>query len=358
MSANAGRDNGRPARQGWQQLRGHGFSPVNGPMNTLLQLLRRFKAPLFMALAVSVVLSAVAAATLVLLGDWWRERGAGEPLPTRLALTVLTVASVLALWLLWHQAFALAKQRLIQHELQRAVRERLELEVAQRTTQLTALALHLETAHEDERARLARDLHDELGALLTSAKLDVARIKARLGASAPEAQERLAHLVGTLNEVIALKRSITEDLRPSSLAQLGLTATLEIQAREFAERSGLVVHTDVLPVSLTPAAELIVFRLVQEAITNITKHARAKQVWVTVAPQGQRVSVSVRDDGVGFDPLVPLSASHGLIGMRFRIEAEGGTLALQSSAGNGTLIQVSLPALAAAAGSALSPAGG
>lgn len=103
------------------------------------------------------------------------------------------------------------------------------------------------------------------------------------------------------------------------------------------------MHTDLLPVSLTPAAELIVFRLVQEAITNITKHAQAQHVWVTVAPQGQRVSVSVRDDGVGFDPLVPLNASHGLIGMRFRIEAEGGTLVLQSKAGPGTLIQVSLP---------------
>ena len=339
MSAGAEHGSTPSAPTRWQPARGQQISPMNG----FVRLLKRFSAPLTMALAVAVVLSAVAAGALVLLGDWWRAHGAGRSLSTQVALAVLAVASVLAMWLLWQQAFALAKQRLIQQELQRAVRERLELEVAQRTTQLTALAQHLETAHEDERARLARDLHDELGALLTSAKLDVARIKARLGASAPEAQERLAHLVGTLNEVIALKRSITEDLRPSSLAHLGLSATLEIQAREFAERSGLGVHTDVLPVSLTPAAELIVFRLVQEAITNITKHAQARHVWVTVAPQGQRVAVSVRDDGVGFNPLVPLSASHGLIGMRFRIEAEGGTLALQSSAGNGTLIQVSLP---------------
>ena len=339
MSAGAEHGSNPSAPSRWQPAHGQQISP----MNRIVRLFKRFSAPLTMAIAVAVVLSAVAAGALVLLDDWWRARGAGGSLPTRLALAVLGVASVLSLWLLWQQAFALAKQRLIQQELQRAVRERLELEVAQRTTQLTTLAVHLETAHEDERARLARDLHDELGALLTSAKLDAARIKARLGGTAPEAQERLAHLVVTLNEVIAHKRSITEDLRPSALAHLGLTATLEIQAREFAERSGLGVHTDVLPVSLTPATELIVFRLVQEAITNITKHAQARNVWVTVAPQGQRVLVSVRDDGVGFDPLVPLSASHGLIGMRFRIEAEGGTLALQSSAGKGTLIQVSLP---------------
>jgi signal transduction histidine kinase len=115
------------------------------------------------------------------------------------------------------QTAALRSQQL---ELKRSVqaeRDRLEAEVGQRTAQLTDLTRHLLTAREDERNRLARDLHDELGALLTSAKLDAARVRSRLAGSAPEALERLSHLVETLNSSIALGRRII-DLRPSTRA--------------------------------------------------------------------------------------------------------------------------------------------
>ena len=117
-----------------------------------------------------------------------------------------------------------------------AERDRLEVEVIQRTAQLTELTQHIQTAREDERHRLARNLHDDLGALLTSAKLDAARIKSRISTAAPEALELLAHLVGTLNSGIALGRRIIEDLRPSALSNLGLAATLEILAREFTRK--------------------------------------------------------------------------------------------------------------------------
>ena len=159
---------------------------------------------------------------------------------------------------------------------QLATNERLEAEVAERTTQLTELTYHLQMAREDERARLARDLHDELGALLTSAKLDAARIRARLAGSAPEALERLAHLTQTLDGVIALKRRITEDLRPSSLDHLGLAVTLEILARECGERLGVAVHLELEPVRLAPDAALVAYRVVQEAVTNISKYAEAR----------------------------------------------------------------------------------
>ncbi len=108
----------------------------------------------------------------------------------------------------------------MQQELLQAERERLEREVLRRTAELTELAQHLQTAREDERARLARDLHDELGALLTAAKLDVARIRPKLQQAMPEVLPRIAHLVETLNAGIALKRRIIEDLRPSTLDQL------------------------------------------------------------------------------------------------------------------------------------------
>ena len=132
---------------------------------------------------------------------------------SRIGIAALSGIVLLALFMYLRQRMALTLQ---QQELQRALqaeRDRLEVEVKQRTAQLTELTHHLQTAREDERNRLARNLHDELGALLTSAKLDAARIKSRLAGSAPEALERLAHLVDTLNSSIALGRRIIEDLR-------------------------------------------------------------------------------------------------------------------------------------------------
>ena len=124
--------------------------------------------------------------------------------------------------------------------------------------------------------------------------------------------------------------------------------TLEIAAREFAERSGIVVHCALEPVRLGETADLVVYRLVQEAITNITKYARARNVWLTLCDRGDHVEVSVRDDGVGFDPQSQRPSAHGLVGMRYRAEAEHGTLTVVSAPGRGTLIRVSLPQAAPA----------
>lgn len=261
----------------------------------------------------------------------------------RIGVAVLSAISLLALFMVLRQPFALERRQQEQRRLVQAERDRLEIEVKHRMAQLTELTHHLQTAREDERHRLARDLHDELGALLTSAKLDAARIKSRLAGTAPEALELLAHLVGTLNSGIALGRRIIEDLRPSALSNLGLVATLEILAREFAEHSGVEVHCALEPVELEATAELMVYRLVQEAITNITKYAKASHVWVSLATRDGQVEVSVRDDGVGFDTTVPPSSAYGLVGMRFRVEAQGGTLVVVSAPGQGTLIQVKLP---------------
>ena len=262
---------------------------------------------------------------------------------SRIGMAALSAISLFALFLYLRQTFALKTQQQVQQRLVQAERDRLEIEVAHRTAQLTELTHHLLTAREDERNRLARNLHDELGALLTSAKLDAARIRSRLGHTAPEALERLTHLVDTLNSSIALGRRIIEDLRPSTLSNLGLVATLEILVREFAERSGVEAHCELSPVKLEATAELVVYRLVQEAITNITKYANARHVWVGLGERDGRVDVSVRDDGVGFDTGAKASSAYGLVGMRFRVEAEGGTLAVVSALGQGTSIQVTLP---------------
>jgi signal transduction histidine kinase len=213
-------------------------------------------------------------------------------LMSRIGMAALCAVGLLGIFLYLRQNAALKKR---EHDLQGIVQarnDRLEVEVAQRTAQLTELTHHLLTAREDERNRLARNLHDDLGALLTSAKLDAARIKSRLAAKVPEALALLAHLVETLNSSIALGRRIIEDLRPSALSNLGLVATLEILAREFEEQSGVQVHCALTPVNLQPSAELMVYRLVQEAITNIAKYANAKNVWVTLGAQQFRCGMT------------------------------------------------------------------
>ncbi|WP_394787262.1 CHASE3 domain-containing protein [Rhodoferax sp.] len=263
---------------------------------------------------------------------------------SRIGVAALSLISLLALFMYLRQSFLLREQEIALQAMLKQERDRLEVEVVQRTVQLTELAHHLQTAREDERSRLARNLHDDLGSLLTSAKLDAARIKSRLSGTAPETLELLAHLVSTLNSGIALGRRIIEDLRPSALSNLGLVATLEILSREFAEQTGVEVHCTLAPVELQPNAELMIYRLVQEAITNITKYAKAQQVWLTLTVHDGQVDVSVRDDGVGFNTQTKPVSAYGLVGMRYRVEAEGGILTLVSAPGQGTLIQAKLPA--------------
>lgn len=263
---------------------------------------------------------------------------------SRLGINLLAALALIALAVVVRKTRALDRARTEHAEALAAERDSLEQDVARRTAELTELARHLETAREDERSRVARDLHDELGALLTATKLDAARLKRTLGAMSPEAEDRLKQLNATVDQGIALKRRIIEDLRPSSLKNLGLVAALEIQAREFAQRSELTVHTALQPVTLSDSAQLTVYRLVQESLTNIAKYAKAREVTVRMAPQGDdRVRVSVVDDGVGFDPKASRRSAHGLLGMRYRIEAEGGTMAVESGPGRGTALHATLP---------------
>jgi len=268
----------------------------------------------------------------------------------RLGVAVLSVASLAALFLCLRRGLALEEQReRDKQERQRLVQiehERLEVEVARRTEQLVKLALHIETAREEERARLARDLHDELGSLLTSAKLDAARIRTRVTGAAPEALEPLMQLVSKLNSGIALKQDIIENLRPSALANLGLATTLDILASDFAKRSGVQVQCALSPVRLGANAELVVYRVVQEAITNVSKYARASQLTLGLSAVDGQVELTVQDDGIGFDTATATDSAYGLLGMRVRVEAENGTLTVASWPKRGTLIRVRLPELA------------
>ena len=262
---------------------------------------------------------------------------------SRIGIATVTAIGLLAFYMYLRQTQAVQTVNLREQELLERERDRLEGLVRDRTATLSELANHLQQVREEERGHLARELHDELGALLTAAKLDVARLKSKIDATAPDVAERLKHLTETLNSGIALKRRIIEDLRPSSLSNLGLTAALEILTREYAERAGIDVETSLEPVQLPDAAQLTVYRMVQEALTNIGKYAKASKVLVSVHGYPTHVAVQVRDDGVGFDPGSVRPTSHGLAGMRHRVEAAGGRLTLTSRPGNGTLLSAVLP---------------
>jgi signal transduction histidine kinase len=262
---------------------------------------------------------------------------------SRIGIATVTMAGLLAFYLYLRQTTALKlageqQQKVLQQE-----RDLLERQVRERTATLAELATHLQQVREEERGHLARELHDELGALLTAAKLDVARLKSRLSTQPPEIGQRLQHLTESLNSGIALKRRIIEDLRPSSLSNLGLTASLEILAREFSERSGVEITPSLEQVDLDESRQLTVYRLVQESLTNVGKYAEAKQVEISVRNYDNHVEVEIRDDGKGFDVAQARPSTHGLAGMRHRVEAAGGRLTVSSTPGRGTRISAVLP---------------
>lgn len=262
---------------------------------------------------------------------------------SRIGIALVAMIGLLAFYMYLLQSNALRAAGQREQESLKRERDQLERQVRERTESLAALATHLQQVREEERGHLARELHDELGSLLTAAKLDVARLKSRQASASPEAAERLQHLTDTLNSGIALSRRIIEDLRPSSLSHLGLVASLEILAQEFGERAGLTITTDLEAVELGGAAQLTIYRLLQESLTNIGKYAQAQHVTISLQNFDGYISVEVKDDGKGFDTTQARLSSHGLIGMRHRVEASGGRLTVTSRIGGGTCISAVLP---------------
>lgn len=262
----------------------------------------------------------------------------------RIGIALVALAALIAFYLYLRQSYALRLVDQRQQEALQKERNALEDLVRERTASLAELATHLQQVRESERGFLARELHDELGSLLTAAKLDVARLKSRLSDS-PDAAQRLMHLNDLLNSGIALKRRIIEDLRPSSLSNLGLIASLEILGREFAERTNVEIEMVLEPVTLAEDDQLTVYRMVQESLTNISKYAQASEANIVMKNFGKHVIVEVIDNGQGFDADRSRPTSHGLSGMRHRVEAAKGSLTVDSKPGQGTRLVARLPSL-------------
>ena len=250
---------------------------------------------------------------------------------------VLLLSLVIAVGLYWYWG------RLKQLDLETHSRQQLlETVVAQKTSELRTLAGYLQTAREDEKSHLARELHDELGGLMTAAKLTLARMRIKLAGDA-EMLERIEQVGNHLSAGIALKRRIVEDLRPSTLSALGLKIALDSLCSETGRSLGFAITTAIAEVHLSPDAELGVYRIVQEALTNIGKYAEASHISIELRETPEEVLLDIQDNGNGFDLATLEPGQHGLAGMRFRVESLSGTMTMQSAPGEGVRIAVRFP---------------
>lgn len=265
------------------------------------------------------------------------------------AMTGSTIALLLVVW-------GLLRREIRQRDGKRrellAERARLEAEVGRRTAELSELSTHLQTVREEEKTRLARDIHDELGGVLVAAKMDVAWAAERLRErdADADAAAKLGRALESLDAGVALKRRIIEELRPSLLDNLGLGPAIEWLAHQTCDRAGIALATDTPADAppLPPHVAIALYRVVQEALTNILKHAKATRVELELVQAADGVALVIGDDGIG----MPAEAqsdklSHGIIGMRQRIRTLGGEFAIHSTIGRGTMIEVHVPLPAA-----------
>ncbi len=225
--------------------------------------------------------------------------------------------------------------------------DNLESMVATRTTQLSVLSRHLITVSEKEKAMLARELHDEMGANLTAISMDLVTVSEALKDGQPELAAMLSRARKALIGAVELKRRIVEDLRPSLLDNLGLSAALHSYVEEFASISGVdcetLVDGDVDAAS--PMHAIAVFRIVQESLNNVGKYAQARHVIVQLSREGDSLLLQVIDNGVGIDvDAISKPKSHGLLGMRERALLLGGSLSVgRGINGLGTCVDALIP---------------
>ncbi len=264
----------------------------------------------------------------------------------RLGMQMMTGFTVALLLVVWFLARRDAQQR--EGRRHSAVQDahRLEALVGERTAELSELSNYLQSAREDEKAKLARDIHDELGGILVSAKMDVSWVEERLRASDPESAAKLERTLQVLDDGVQIKRRIIEDLRPTLLDNLGLSAAMEWQVQEICERAGLecAVATPKDDSPIAPQVGIALYRILQEALTNIVKYARAHSVSVDLGLTAETVTLLIEDDGIGIPPNAQSNLlSHGIAGMRQRVRALNGEFAIARKPEGGTTIEVNIP---------------
>ncbi len=216
--------------------------------------------------------------------------------------------------------------------------------MAMQREQFQALAERLRRAREEERTRVSRDLHDQIGQILTAIKLDLTWITRRLPKANGEFHDRLKGTIGLINDGVRSVRRICTGLRPGILDDLGLAAAIEWQANEFASRSGIQcdVTLPTADVALDGDQATEFFRIFQECLTNVMRHAEATSVRATLGEEGSDLVLVVADNGKGFSES-EVSNSLGFLGMKERAQVCGGSLQIASSPGHGAIVTLRVP---------------
>jgi len=228
----------------------------------------------------------------------------------------------------------------------RDVTQRVEAEEALKRSreELREFAVASNSVREQEKSRIARELHDELGQTLTALKIDLGWLRERLG-SQPEMSVKLASMQGLLDATVASARRISADLRPLMLDDLGLVAACEWLVQGFRTRTGITCELEIEgDLDLADPHGTAIFRALQESLTNVAKHSKARHVQVRLRRSAGTVWLVVRDNGAGFETAGPRKReSYGLMGIRERAYLLGGTFSLESAPGEGTTVELQFP---------------
>jgi len=230
-------------------------------------------------------------------------------------------------------------------------RKLMETELRRSREQLRSLSAHLQQIREEERIRIARELHDELGQALTSLKMDLEEIFSELAPEQQGAIRRAQAMRALLDGTVRSVRRIATELRPLMLDDLGLVSTVEWLAHDFSERTGIVVTLDLPGPELVVGADLstALFRVLQESLTNVARHAGASRVEVMLEQSDCEIRLHVRDNGKGIDLAAGgRNRTFGLIGMRERASILGGQVLIEGQPGVGTSVVMIVPVLRAA----------
>jgi PAS domain S-box-containing protein len=216
--------------------------------------------------------------------------------------------------------------------------------------ELRLLLGRLDSIREEEKTRIARDLHDEMGQLLTALRMDLEALEEGLGdlpaeGTIPALLDRAVAAAELAGQTIRAMQRVAASLRPVALDRLGLGPALRQEGRAFQERTGVAcqVQLGAEPVSLGPELDTALFRIAQEALTNVARHAGASRVSVTLERLGGNILLGVEDDGRGLDPAGPPPRALGIVGMRERAERLGGELLLEARPQGGTVVRARLP---------------
>ncbi len=225
-------------------------------------------------------------------------------------------------------------------------RKKAEEELNQSREQLRVLLAHQQSVREEERTRISREIHDELGQSLTALKIDLSWLAKRLSKDQEVLVEKAIEMTRQIDLNIQTVKRISAELRPGLLDDLGLTAALEWQAEEFEQRQGIRCELRIRPDDITLDRDIstAIFRIFQETITNVVRHAKASRITVHLTKETRGVVLTVRDDGRGITrKQIASPTSIGLIGMRERVNFLGGTLDISGTRHKGTIVKVSIP---------------